>query len=1565
MSLRLRQAVAGRPSRESKQCLDIVKHDDQVYIAYTSSSNVVLVSPELVLSDTLDFWSALPPRAASSSNQRVQGVRCVDGLIIAWSGIHVVAWQRAIRGKRRWDVSSTLVAGAPVTTLDLHKGALVLGTLSGIECWHMNESDAIVIWDRIWARNSRTPTYLTIAPNTGHLAWYRDGDRSVHILPLNGKAEPIGVPQELKHPREISHIMWRRTQTDSDDSHLYTITECSVFRIYSPVLDDPSWFQLLLTIDSQSFAAPAPKAGGKGKMPRPSSKGVVWPLDAHVLWSAVLHDLDNITSTDNASTVSELLESLAGDESDVVAWIGDDGDIAFRSIMNMDRKPPTLLKTLALSRLKIDPSVSRRLAPGSRLLLNPKNASLLAVTQPDSGDDNQCLKLTLPDILASRSPGIIPGHVSRTAHQLSDPISHFVRTPNGRGLLAVSRENEVAVWYADRLDKPLKSCAQSEVLLGRGIWTTSDAPIAMAIFAKGRAIVTYSRSEGKPTIVLQHLDEGRSLPSDAVTFPDFDLTDDDEIQMLLAVSDIDDGYSARGRRTQKAYIMAASRQGHAWVWKVDSRLAGSAPTSPEATTLVFPDLHTSRPTISAPPDIARLSRFVLPVSGNLAHVLPVDPMGWHQSVVDWKANVPLQDMILTISKDGTLEFWRPALGHHFDHEHLRARFTTSKSDLEGELSDDEKVPGHTHEAWSRTGSVRTGICDPIMARCSSRKKTVIIREKSEVEHEMTIWDSNTSEFSTGLELTHCFLPGEKVQDLDWTTTSDLQSVLAVGFEFKVVLVCEQRMSYDGTSAGWAPFMQIDMTSYSSIPISDSIWLAEGSLAVGAGNQIYLFSRFLDRDTPAPTPAASLRRAETGPAPVSTAKLGEESDEPEDLFQLIAYENGPLWDYHPTMLSQCLLWNKIDLVKRILLNLLENLKHAEILNSRRLRYKRLEPSEFLHTHKAVVRQDAKATVGKYEGLFDTTPTPAVSDGIETSHDEFDSRAVNDLIDRLDGPVRIPLNKTEKVLLGTVARAVLEVDRQRRALDICGLRYLLAVRMFVNHARSTSGTSTPMPNGRHSAPSRITSILGMNGLSAMVKPRRSLLSFRNVVWAMHSESQDMLLSAATETCDNGKMLWEDASSLGVFCWLKSTEIVKAQLEVVARNRFMSDDDRDPTTCSLIFFALGKRKVVHGLWRQAPGHREQSMMLKFLANDFDLERWRTAAVKNAYALLSKQRYEYAAAFFMLAGQPKDATNIILRHLDDWQLAFALAHAVEGSTDGPIVKSILHDVVLPRAFQGGHRWLASWGFWVLGRRDLSVRVLISPIEDVASSAPSLDRSLIVGDPANDDPSLLLLFQHLKSKSLQTAKGTNEIPEKTEFDFVLHNARVFFRLGCHPLGLDLLHSWSFDRPFFPVSRTQSQIQSSNAKLPLHSSEGTLAAPQRPGMSLRVPAARARRTSFMLNHSGREASMVMDMDMQTLTEGGSGQSSRMPSPPPRPEANGETGAGALGLEIGKATSSSNGPEQVSDPDISGDGGGSREGIAPVSDSVEQDKPKKIGNLMKELQADVQQGAQEFNMDNFF
>lgn len=289
-----------------------------------------------------------------------------------------------------------------------------------------------------------------------------------------------------------------------------------------------------------------------------------------------------------------------------------------------------------------------------------------------------------------------------------------------------------------------------------------------------------------------------------------------------------------------------------------------------------------------------------------------------------------------------------------------------------------------------------------------------------------------------------------------------------------------------------------------------------------------------------------------------------------------------------------------------------------------------------------------------------------------------------------------------------------------------------------------------------------------------------------------------------------------------------------------------------------------------------------------------------------------EYAAAFFMLGGRTKDAITVCLRQLGDWQLAVALARAVEG--DGPLLQWILSDTVLPIAFGGGHRWLASWTLWMLGRRDLSVRVLVSPMEEIATAWDE-NWSAQVGQPDNDDPSLLLLFQHLKSKTLQTAKGTSEVSPKLEFDFVLHNARIFCRMGCHPLGLDLLRSWSFERPWFPPPKTRPP--------PLKLENGT---PSTGATSPRIPLSSPftvrRRSSFMLSRPAGRDTMTMDMDV--VAEGGTEPPTRASSPPP---ANNLFGS----YDIGKGS---------------------------------PDKERK-GNLMKELRNDVQQGSAAFDMDTFF
>ncbi len=183
------------------------------------------------------------------------------------------------------------------------------------------------------------------------------------------------------------------------------------------------------------------------------------------------------------------------------------------------------------------------------------------------------------------------------------------------------------------------------------------------------------------------------------------------------------------------------------------------------------------------------------------------------------------------------------------------------------------------------------------------------------------------------------------------------------------------------------------------------------------------------------------------------------------------------------------------------------------------------------------------------------------------------------------------------------------------------------------------------------------------------------------------------------------------------------------MIARNEYTKTDERNPIDCSLYYIALKKKNVLLGLWRMAAWNKEQSSTQKLLSNNFQERRWKTAALKNAYALLGKRRFgklaspsltqyanhyiEYAATFFLLAGNLQDAVNVCAHQMQDLQLAVAVARVYEGD-DGIVVRSLLEDKCLPLAALEGNRWLASWSFWMLKRRDMAVRVLIVWVESL-----------------------------------------------------------------------------------------------------------------------------------------------------------------------------------------------------------------------------------------------------------
>lgn len=80
-------------------------------------------------------------------------------------------------------------------------------------------------------------------------------------------------------------------------------------------------------------------------------------------------------------------------------------------------------------------------------------------------------------------------------------------------------------------------------------------------------------------------------------------------------------------------------------------------------------------------------------------------------------------------------------------------------------------------------------------------------------NELTIWDTRVSRFSVHEEFRNTFPPQDIIRDLDWTSTPDNQSILAVGFPRRVVLFCQQRYDYLNSGSMWIAFMSYDMHGF--------------------------------------------------------------------------------------------------------------------------------------------------------------------------------------------------------------------------------------------------------------------------------------------------------------------------------------------------------------------------------------------------------------------------------------------------------------------------------------------------------------------------------------------------------------------------------------------------------------------------------------------------------------------------------------------------------------------------------------------------------------------------------
>ncbi|KAG5878732.1 hypothetical protein JTB14_000166 [Gonioctena quinquepunctata] len=345
-----------------------------------------------------------------------------------------------------------------------------------------------------------------------------------------------------------------------------------------------------------------------------------------------------------------------------------------------------------------------------------------------------------------------------------------------------------------------------------------------------------------------------------------------------------------------------------------------------------------------------------------------------------------------------------------------------------------------------------------------------------------------------------------------------------------------------------------------------------------------------------------------------------------------------------------------------------------------------------------------------------------------------------------------------------------------LDDCGLRFLLAMKHYGYLLRC-------LP------------------IAQRTQFQKQGVGNNNLAWAFHSESQEELLNLIPSYA-KAEPTWPQLRELGVGWWIRNLNLLKQCVQVLAKAAFQAD--QDPMDAALYYIALNKKNLLWGLYRSKRDER----MTAFFSNNFSEDRWRKAALKNAYALLGKQRFDHAAAFFLLAGNLKDAVEICLNRLQDLQLAIIIVRLHKG--DGQELKELLQREILGCDENGENQdldkahpdpFLRSMALWTLREYHASLNTLL--VGNAGHLNPAHDEE--VRETKEADPNVFNFYVYLRTHPLLVRHHLANYGKKKvwvpggkqividewitplERQLYFATAHGHFRAGCPALALEVL----------------------------------------------------------------------------------------------------------------------------------------------------------------------------------
>ncbi|XP_068131538.1 dmX-like protein 2 isoform X2 [Hyperolius riggenbachi] len=344
-----------------------------------------------------------------------------------------------------------------------------------------------------------------------------------------------------------------------------------------------------------------------------------------------------------------------------------------------------------------------------------------------------------------------------------------------------------------------------------------------------------------------------------------------------------------------------------------------------------------------------------------------------------------------------------------------------------------------------------------------------------------------------------------------------------------------------------------------------------------------------------------------------------------------------------------------------------------------------------------------------------------------------------------------------------------------LDECGLRYLLAMRLHT---------------------CLLTSLPPLYRLQLLHQG----LSTCHFAWAFHSEAEEELINMIP-AIQKGDPQWSELRAMGIGWWVRNINTLRRCIEKVAKASFQRNNE--PLDAAIFYLAMKKKAVLWGLFRSQ--HDEK--MTQFFSHNFKEDRWRKAALKNAFSLLGKQRFEQSAAFFLLAGSLRDCIEVCLEKMEDIQLAMVIARLYESEFDtSSTYESLLYERVLGCQKDGTgfcctklhpDPFLRSIAYWIMKDYTKALDTLLEQTPKEDDENPVLIKSC--------NPVVFSFYNYLRTHPLlirrhfSTPEATlATVGLKTEKNYVdeinlierklfFTTANAHFKVGCPVLALEVL----------------------------------------------------------------------------------------------------------------------------------------------------------------------------------